>query len=27
MMPSRLIGTIKSGKAPWDPENPGFFED
>jgi len=26
-MPSRLIGTIKSGKAPWDPENPGFFED
>lgn len=27
MMPSRWVGTIRTGKAPWNPENPGLGDE
>lgn len=27
MMPSRWVGTVRTGKAPWNPENPGFGDE
>ena len=26
-MPSRWVGTLRTGMAPWNPENPGFGDE